>query len=203
MTRFRYSVWFVLYFVLGCASTAPVPEDRFYQLDISGSPTTLTVPVLRGGLNVDYVTADPLRNGRAVLYRDAVKPLELQRYHYEFWVDHPPRMVHRALLQYLRSAGVADAVVDGSDRTDAAHRLRIRLLKFEQVLGPESQGIEVELEISLYSESTGSVEWAGVYLQRQDSGSRDIHATARAMQKALEQIFRSLVVDLEALDSKT
>ena len=137
-----------------------------------------------------------------MLYRDAVKPLELQRYHYEFWVDQPPRMVHRALLRYLRASGVGDTVVDGGDRADAAYRLRVRLMRFEQVMHRTSSGVEVELGISLYSERSGSLEWSEVYLQRQDSDGRDMHATAQAMQKALEHIFQSLAGDLAALDDK-
>ncbi len=118
----------------GCASTTPVPEDRFFRVNPVHPHRVLSEPALTGGLAVDYMQADPLRSGRAVLYSDSRQPLQLQRYHYEFWVDQPPRMVRQALAAYLRETGVADAVVDIDSRTNSAYRLGTRLLKFEQVL---------------------------------------------------------------------
>jgi len=159
--------------------------------------------VLHGGLQVDYVVADPLRNGRAVLYRDMRKPLELQRYHYEFWVDQPPRMIHQALLHYLRSSGVADTVQDDSRHAGAGYRLYTRLLRFERVVGDGAPKVEFELEATLYSNHSGSVVWTGAYLQQQESDGKDMHASARAMQEALERILETLLADLAALKVKT
>jgi len=201
----RFSVCLALVFILaGCGSTGPVPEDRFYQLQTNVSATTvLTRPVLPGGLQVDYVVADPLRNGRAVLYRDMRRPLELQRYHYEFWVDQPPRMIHQTLLHYLRSSGVADTVHNDSRHADVGYRLYTRLLRFERVVGGGAPKVEFELEATLYSNRSGSALWTGVYLQRQESDGKDMHASARAMQKALERVLESLLADLAALEAKT
>lgn len=183
----------------GCAATAPVPEDRFYHLNPVHPQQTLSEPVLTGGLAVDYVQADPLRSGRAILYSDSRKPLQLQRYHYEFWVDQPPRMVRQALASYLREAGVADQVVEIDARSDSAYRLRIRLLKFEQILNKDSATVELAMEVGL---STGSSEvplWTRVYEQSQASASRQMHDTASAIQVALEALFAGLQADLAAV----
>ena len=202
MTSPRYLLWMLLFSLAACGTNAPVPEDRFYQLQLDAPSVTVPTPVLRGGVRLDPVVADPLRGGRAVLYRDIRKPLELQRYHYEFWVDQPPRMVHQALLAYLRGSGVADALQDGSQRGDVEHRLQVRLLRFERLLGGDTPQVEVELEATLYSEPAGSVRWTAAYLQRQDNNGRGMHATAQAMQKALERIFRAMVADIAGLNTK-
>jgi len=188
----------------GCSSTGPVPEDRYYQLQTNISATPVVAgPVLHGGLRVDYVVADPLRSGRAVLYRESSRALELQRYHYELWVDQPPRMVYQALLYYLRSSGVADAVQDDTRRTNADYRLYSRLLRFERVVGDGLPKVEIELEATLYSNRSGLVLWTGTYLQQQESDGKDMHASARAMQKALKRVLESLLADLARLDPKT
>jgi len=193
-----------MFILTGCGSTGPVPEDRFYQLQTNISASAvLTGPVLRGGLRVDYVMADPLRSGRAVLYRDRRRPLELQRYHYEFWVDQPPRMIHQALLHYLRSSGVADSVVDDTRNANADYRLHTRLLRFERVVGDGTPIVEFELQATLYSKHSGSPLWTGVYLQQQESSGKDMHASTRAMQKALEAVLDSLLADLAAFKAKT
>ncbi len=200
----RLSAYLALIVVVaGCSSTGPVPEDRFYQLQTNVSATTvLPEPVLGGGLRVEYVMADPLRSARAVLYRDMRRPLELHRYHYEFWVDQPPRMIYQALLYKLRSSGIA-TVYDDTRHADADYRLYTRLLRFEQVVGDGAPQVELELEASLYSERSGSVIWTGVYYRQQESDGKDMHASARAMQKALEQVLKLLLADLAALETKT
>ncbi|HED18671.1 MAG TPA: hypothetical protein ENI74_04110 [Gammaproteobacteria bacterium] len=204
MTR-RFSACLALVFILaGCGSTGPVPEDRFYQLQTNVSvASVLPQPVLHGGLRVDPIVADPLRGGRAVLYRDMRKPLELQRYHYEFWVDQPPRMIHQVLLHYLRSSGVADSVQDDSRRVKTDYRLSTRLLRFERVVRDGAPKVELELEVSLYSERSGSLLWTGTYLQQQESNGKDMHASARAMQDALEAVLESLLADLSAFKAET
>ena len=204
MTK-RLSAYLSLLFMLaGCSSTGQVPEDRFYQLQTHVSATpVLPKAVLRGSLRVDYVMADPLRSGRAVLYRDMRKPLELHRYHYEFWVDQPPRMIHQALLNYLRSSGIAGTIQGDSRHADTDYRLETRLLRFERVVGDGAPKVELELEATLYSERTRSAMWTAVYLQQQESDGKDMHASTRAMQKALEHVLESLLADLAAVEAKT
>lgn len=188
----------LLLFLSACATTQPVPEDRFYRFERIPPPRTLAAPVLRGGLAVDYVQADPLRSGRAVLYSDRDQPLQLQRYHYEFWVDQPPRLVRQALLTYLRDSGVADSVIDAADPTGAAYRLHLRLLKFEQVLDRQSAAVEVALQATLLSGPSDTLLWTRTYTQRQPAGSRQMHASAHAMQLALGEVFAALQADLAA-----
>ncbi len=204
MTR-RLSVYLTLLLILAaCSSTGPVPEDRFYQLQTNISATPVVPgPVLSGGLRVEHVMADPLRSARAVLYRELRRPLELHRYHYEFWVDQPSRMIYQALLYNLRSSGIADTVYDDTRHADADYRLYTRLLRFERVVGDGAPKVEFELEATLYSERSGSVMWKGVYFQQQESDGQDMHASARAMQKALEAVLKALLADLAALDART
>lgn len=190
-------VAFVLLLVLvGCTSTGPVPEDRFYRLDAVHPDHRLADPVLHGGLNVVYVRADPLRGGRAVLYSDSTQPLQLRRYHYEFWVDQPPRMLRRVLTSYLREAGIADSVVAGEGTADSAYSLQLSLLRFEQVLGGQKADVEVAVEATLSSGPGDSILWTRVYERRRTSHSRQMHDTATAMQAALADVFADLRADL-------
>jgi len=190
-------VAFVLLLVLvGCTSIGPVPEDRFYRLDAVHPDHRLADPVLHGGLNVVYVRADPLRGGRAVLYSDSTQPLQLRRYHYEFWVDQPPRMLRRVLTSYLREAGIADSVVAGEGTADSAYSLQLSLLRFEQVLGGQKADVEVAVEATLSSGSGDSILWTRVYERRRASHSRQMHDTATAMQAALADVFADLRADL-------
>jgi ABC-type uncharacterized transport system auxiliary subunit len=190
----------LLLVLAGCGTSQPVPEDRFYQLELDLASVNPAAAVIHGGLKVERVESDPLRNGRAVLYRDAGKPLELQRYHYEYWVDKPPRMIRQALVQYLRHSGVADSVYDGKQPGAAEYRLQTRLLQFEQVLDAGRPQVVVELEASLYANRAGGIIWNSTYRQQQESTARHMHATAQAMRSALEKVFRSALEDLRVID---
>jgi ABC-type uncharacterized transport system auxiliary subunit len=143
-----------------------------------------------------------MRSGRAILYRPAEKPLELRRYHYEFWVDEPPEMVQRALVGYLDRSGVADVVRDGSLRVNTSYSLRARLQRFEQLVGSEPSGVDVEVEIMLYSEDSDSVLWSKVYRQRQEAREGDMHTVALAMQSALDAIFHSVAKDIGSIGAR-
>lgn len=186
----------LLLLAAGCSTTAPVPEDRFYRLDRVGPAQLLQRPLLTGGLSVEDVRADPLRSGRAILYGDRVRPLQLKRYHYEFWVDQPPRMVHQVLVSWLRASGVADSVAGGDDPA-AAWRLSAQLLKFEEIR--DSSGavhVEVAMQFSLSSASSNRPLWTRDYSRRQSVGGTQMYATAQAMQAALTGLFADLQADL-------
>ena len=181
-----------------CTSTSPVPEDRFYQLESATPAQVFPSPELLGGLEIDYTGADPLRSGRAVLYSENARPLQLKRYHYAYWVDQPPRMVRDQMVQYLRASGVADRVGNSGQRDTAAYRLKTQLLKFEQLRGGPKPEVVVELEASLERLPAESTLWISTYSQRQASDSEDVHALAEAMHAALEQVLHQLAHDISA-----
>ncbi len=187
----------VLVLLAACSAGVPAPEDRFYEIS-PASPSTLERPVLTGGLSIARVEADPLRNGRAILYRHADRPLELGRYHYEFWADQPPRMIQQALLENLRQSGVADRVEMEGRRPQFHYELAVRVLHFESLIESDRALANVELEASLRSTRDGKPLWTKLYRQRVASHSGDMHALADATQQALELIFEELIGDMEA-----
>ena len=183
----------------GCATTSQIPEDRFYQIEAIAPSISVPRPVFSEGLNVDKVSADPLRSGRAVLYRDSRKPLEVRRYHYEYWVDQPTRMVHQALVDYLRASGVADPTGGESRRTNGSYALKAHLKRFDRVVGAGRPKVEIELQTTVYANGSRVPLWTNNYLHQQESDAGDMHATAAAMQIALANIFASMVEDLAAI----
>jgi len=190
----------VLLMLAACSAGVPAPEDRFYEIS-PASPAVQQQPALTGGLSIAHVEADPLRNGRAILYRHTDKPLQLGRYHYEFWADQPPRMIQQALLESLRQSGVADRVETEGRRPHFRYELVVRVLRFESLVESRRALADVELEAVLHSARDGRPLWTKVYHQQTASRSGDMHALADAMQQGLEQIFGQLIEDLKATDA--
>ena len=199
MIRLRRWLPGVVLVLSGCAPTSQVPEDRFYQIEAVAPSISVPRPVFPEGLEVDKVSADPLRSGRAVLYRDHRKPLEVKRYHYEFWVDQPPRMVQQALVDYLRASGVADPTGGETRPANRNYALKAHLKRFDRVVGAGRPKVEVELQTTVYANGSRVPLWTNNYLHQQESDAGDMHATAAAMQIALANIFASMVEDLAAI----
>lgn len=187
--------------VLGACSTgAPVPEDRFYQLD-PAMPATSSAAVLEGGLSISHIGADPLRGGRAILYRDLRKPLELSRYHYEFWAEQPPRMIQRALHDALRNSGVADRVEVEGKRPHFDYEIDVEVRRFESVIETGRTSADVELEVILRKAGSGIPIWTKVYRRQNEARPGDMHALAEAMQQSLGQIFEQIIEDLKVAET--
>ncbi len=196
MNRLIVSLLFLL--LAGCLSAPPLPEDRFYRLQPEPVGEVLPRPRLTGGLALEDVDADPLHRGRAMLYCEPDRPLQLRRYHYEFWEDQPPRMVQRSLTAWLRQAGVADQVLE-SRAGDPAWRLRARLLRFEEVRQAGGAArVEVALSVSLYSGAARRPVWARDYARQEPVDGTSMYAVAQAMQTALASLYTQLQADLVA-----
>lgn len=140
-----------------CAGGARVPEDNFYRLDIAAPAARLAVPALAGVLSVQAGAAAPVYRDRAFLYSDARTPERLQRYHYHYWTDAPPRLLQRALADYLREAGVATAVVMPEDGIDARYRLRLDIERFEHVRGRDGGSVVVAARLNLGERGSGTL----------------------------------------------
>ena len=180
-----------------CSAGGPVPEDRFYELNPEMSAVVTEVS-LKGGLSIANVDADPLRSGRAILYRDVRKPQELRRYHYEFWAAQPPQMIRYALLDALRQSNVADRVESEGRRPHFRYELDVKVRRFESLVDADRARADVELEADLRMASSGDLVWTKIYRQQVDARPGEMHELAEAMQQGLGQIFKQLIGDLKA-----
>ena len=182
-----------------CAGGGPLPEDRFYRVEVA-APAAAAAPLLRGGLLVERLRADALHAGRAVLYRQADRPLELGRHHYRFWTEAPNQMVQQQLAAWLRGSGLADHVYTGEEAMPHRYRLSGRVLAFEREIGPAGVTLHVGLQLTLTRQGDREPLLEKRYQVDQAVAGRDMHATALAAQQALETVFHSLAGDIARLD---
>jgi ABC-type uncharacterized transport system auxiliary subunit len=140
-----------------CAGGARVPEDSFYRLETGPPAVRMATPALDGILSVQVGSAAPVYRDRAFLYSDARQPGRLQRYHYHYWLDTPPRLVQRSLADYLRAAGIATAVVTPEDAIDERYRLRVDIERFEQRRDRDGGAVTVALRLTLSERGSGTL----------------------------------------------
>ncbi|MFN2309202.1 MAG: ABC-type transport auxiliary lipoprotein family protein [Gammaproteobacteria bacterium] len=153
----RLTLLVVVALLSACAGTRQVPEDSFYRLDIEppAAMAPALAPALTGNLSVQVGATAPLYRDRALLYSEARQPGRLQRYHYHYWVDSPPRLVQRGLAAYLRAAAVAPGVVTPEDAVDTRYRLRVDIERFEHRRAGAGGAVHVGLALTLSEPGAG------------------------------------------------
>lgn len=181
-----------------CAGGTRVPEDNFYRLDIAAPAARLAVPALADVLSVQAGAAAPVYRDRAFLYSEARTPGRLQRYHYHYWTDAPPRLLQRALADYLRAAGIATAVVMPEDGIDARYRLRLDIERFEHVRGQNGGTVVVAARLNLSERGSGTLRLQE-RLEAQSAVQGGEHADlAAAYQRATQDLFARIVTAVQS-----
>lgn len=179
----------------GCLS-GPAPPDRFYRLEIPDAAARLEVPRLRGRLLVDSIRGDAMTLERLMIYRDASDPSQVRRQGYYYWVDPPPVMVQRAVVEFLRSANAAEAVITPEMRFDANFRLGGRVHRFERLVGQGPPRATIELEFNLVRVGEGEPLLLETYREHEEAVGSGVDDSVEAFSRALQRILERLVLDL-------
>ena len=182
--------------ILGGCLSGPAPKDRFYRLEVPDAATRLELPRLRGRLLVDSIRGDGMTRERQMLYRKADDPSQVRREGYDHWVDAPPLMVQRAVVEFLRSANAAEVVVTPEMRVDADFRLGGRVHRFERLVGGGSPHVTVELGLTLVREEDGEPLLLETYREDQGVAGGGIVDSVEAFNQALHRILERLLLDL-------
>lgn len=190
----------VIALITGCAGPSVVPEDNYYRLINIEPDTRHAGALLDGVVAVESLEADAVYNERAVLYSDIDQPLQLQRYHYHYWSDRPPRMLQRQLGIYLKDANLARQVVDsrGFDG-DVDFRVGGVIRQFEELKAGDEVRAKISLELQLTRESDGAVIFSEQFVHISGPVKDDqVYIAVELFQDALSRIFDQF---LAALDS--
>lgn len=181
-----------------CAGGARVPEDNFYRFEVAAPAPRLAAPALAGSLSVQVGAAAPVYRDRAFLYSEAQAPGRLQRYHYHYWVDTPPRLLQRSLADYLRAAGVATAVVTPEDAIDARYRLRVDIERFEHRRDRDGGDVSVAVRLTLSERGSGTLLLQEHFDAEAAVQGDDHAAVAAAYQRATQDVYARILTALQA-----
>ncbi len=181
----------------GCLGKVPaIPEDHYYRLPMPAPQPAATR--IAGTVAVALPRADGLHSERTVLYSRQDRPLEILRHHYFFWAESPPRLVQDHLIEYLRAAHVADAVIRTEAGDGTSLRIESRLVRFERLVGASSNQVLVELELSLRRKDQNGNPRQHVYRARAPVADDTVYASVQAFGKALDSIYAKFLRDLSA-----
>lgn len=94
----------------GCAAQAPMPSDRFYRFaDLAPSAARRETPLMEH-LAVEELRGSGLYAERPLVYSTDEGGRRLEQYHYDYWLEAPPRLLQGHLIAYFQAAGLAAQV---------------------------------------------------------------------------------------------
>lgn len=196
MVRYSRTLSAILLVVLvGACAQPPVPQDRYYRLQLE-SPSAGAV-VLDGVVEIDRLGAGGLTAGRAIIYTDEASPGLAQEFFYDFWVEPPGDMLRDALIDHLRAAGVAGAIVTPEARAEATYNIYGRIDRLELVRGPSPKGV-VDLEFSVTHARSGKLVMVNSYAVGVDAADGGVSAGVAAVNQGVAAVFERFVADLRA-----
>ena len=175
------------------------PENHYYRIpEITVEQQTST------GLHsvvIKPVKASGLYHERAILYVEKTRPLELKRYHYNFWSETPANLLQDALYQGLSSSKLATQISREMNASRPDLIINSRIVNFERVIDDSTVDVEVALDVTVLSGKDASKSWSRRYQSTQHIDSTDMYYSAKAFGRALQQITEQLVADLLVFDS--
>jgi|GEM_PF-227106 len=145
--RLLTSVVFAALAVSAC-SQPEVPPDRFYRIDVAAPSPTNQKTAIAATLVVERPDAAGLADGRPIVYIDSARPNEMLEYNYHFWAEPPSIMLRDQLVDYLRTAGIANTVVTEDLRISADYAVTGKLKRLERIVG-DSPKVVIEIELGL------------------------------------------------------
>jgi ABC-type uncharacterized transport system auxiliary subunit len=179
-----------------CASLSPVPEDRYYRLSEVAAKSSGKAS-LGGVLAIGTIENAGIYNERAILYSDSAQPARLQRYHYHFWADAPPRLIQDHLAVYLRKAAAANTVVNDRGEVDWNYLLSGKLRRFERVMEGTGSRVAVEMEFRLMHRHSRKALLVKDYVVEVDVAGETVNDAVEAITRALETIYGQLLADIK------
>ncbi|MCU0756585.1 MAG: ABC-type transport auxiliary lipoprotein family protein [Xanthomonadales bacterium] len=192
----------LLAFLQACASTAPVPDFRYFRFGEPAPVSRLTTPSLGLPLVVEPFRADGVMGERPILYATRNETVRLSQYHYQLWNDPPPVLVRQRLLDQLAAAAVAPLVTERLSPRVQAYRLQGRIEEFQRVRGAEGDQVVVSVLLRLERDQVGMPLIERRYRKQLTVPGEGIEAAALTFGQAVDALFNDLLVDLSALPAE-
>ncbi|NOZ38371.1 MAG: hypothetical protein GXP11_09985 [Gammaproteobacteria bacterium] len=185
----------------GCIGGANVniPRDHYYRLPATTAIKPLTVPLLAGTLAISTVQTSGMLHERAILFVREQQPLEVNPYHYYYWVNTPASLLQQHLLDYLRLKKFARDQHRYRSDNPADFRLEAELLQFERYIRKHSAEARVTLELVLRDNHSKRILLRKRYQQKIKTRSADMADTANAFGEALAIIYKQFSKDVATL----
>jgi len=181
----------------GCGASGPAREDSYYRLELSATPTAIASPY-PGTVLVTRPDGRGFAGDRAIIFREAGKLDQVQRYTYHLWAEAPTLSIQDLLAGYLRSAGIADFVVTPNQRVRADLIITGTLFLMEHRPYDSPPRVLVDIELGVVRTDRRQPLLLKRYQSSATTGDEQLASAIPAFNQALDDIFARFLSDLEA-----
>jgi ABC-type uncharacterized transport system auxiliary subunit len=193
-TMMRVALLLGLLALTACAAP-PVPKEQYFRLVAAPAAEKMAHPIT-GVIEVVPFAADGVAGERPLLF--TANGTKLEQRSYAYWTDVPVAMLRDQTIDYLRSAGLADKVVQSELRVGAIYRIQGDIKRLEQaVVDKKSTGI-VEIELSLIDDDSDAILVSKVYHSEQLAADDTIDAAVAALNAGLQDVLKRFTADIDA-----
>lgn len=182
--------------LVACASVPAMPETTYFRLPPPQPATLLPEPLVARPIVVETFRTDGLYSGQALVYALDADASRLRTYHYQLWIDPPPRLLQRRLIATLRAAGVSRVVTDQLPTRMETLRVEGRIERLERVRSANGWEVIVALVLRAESSTDGRPWVIGEYHQRVAAGGDQMTDSVQAVGVALDRIGDEFIDDL-------
>ncbi len=197
MMRRPVAVLWVCLALGACSKQEPVPPDHFYRLPDPRPQVRYDQPPFAGLVLVRGFRADALHSERAIVFADDAKALTLQRYHYHFWLDGPPRLLQEYMVSFLRTANFAE-LVNSDPGLVPDFEVTGKIRRLERQVGEHASSALVDMELSISKPRARRPILIKDYTARVDVANDAVSSSVEAMEQGIRRIFSQFVQDAVA-----
>ncbi len=182
----------------GCmgGNSSNIPQDHYYRLPTPANTTILSTPLLDGTLEINAIQTRGMLHERAILFIREQQPLEVNPYHYYYWVNAPASLVQQHLIDYLQQKNLAHSQHRYRADDPADFRLEGELLHFERYMGVKIIEAQIELELVLRDNRNKQILLRKTYAHNFPAKSGEMADTANAFGLALAAIYQQFARDV-------
>ena len=185
----------------GCAAQAPVPSDRFYRFaDPEPSAARREAPLIEH-LAVEELRGNGLYAERPLVYSTDEGRRRLEQYHYDYWLEAPPRLLQGHLIAYFRGAGLASQVSrpEAGPAEQAVVGGYIDCFEKHMATAPR---VVVCLELHLKRPGDDGPLLARRYDASVSVDGEGMEADLKAYEEALDQVLAAFLGDISRIEGK-
>jgi len=176
-------------------SGGQIPADHYYRLP-EAVVEKLDTPKFEH-LLLNPVKVEGLYHERSILYVEQVRPLEVKRYHYPYWVETPARMVGKYAHTYLSQSGITCDLLLNASSYPADIETNITIKNFERIVNQQGAQILISLQITVKNNENSKSGFSKNYVMNVEAESKSMYASVEAFGRALNQIMASFLSDLK------
>jgi len=187
------NIFLISLFLFSC--TTKLPQDYFYNLDVSYKEKLFYGQPLTGNVEIKDITANGLLSGQAIVFVD--KKGEYSTYKHAYWEKTPEVVLEEKLKEFLLKSATVEDVVSGNGDNISDYDI------FAQIENLEQKEVEtgqiygyVKIKFSVFDKNKKKMILLDRYESKKELPSENIDIFVSSVSSEIKEILNNLIEDL-------